>query len=130
MSTGALVWLGAAAGLSLPNGILLDGLPFALFMVIAVAALHRLAGPRYALLALGGAVLAFAGDEALKPLLTDGIERLPRLVATLSGMMVVAWTFARAFAASARRSPAALGAQAELGDVSAAVVLTAEPLGG
>jgi hypothetical protein len=105
MATGALVWLGAAAGLTVPQSPFADGLPFALFMGIAVAALHRLAGRRVALLALAGAVVAFAGDEALKPLLPDDIERFPRLLATLAGMMIVAGAFARAFEGA--RSPTA-----------------------
>lgn len=122
MATGALTWLGAATGLSIPAAPFADGLPFALFMGIAIAGLYRLAGPRPALLALAGAVLAFAGDEALKPLLADSVERVPRLLATLAGTLVVMAAFARAFGATARSAPSAPAAALEPGGVGSAAL--------
>lgn len=123
MATGAMVWLGAAGGMAVPPSPYADGVPFVLFVAVALAGVYRLAGARPMLIALGGATVALLGDEALKPLLADDIERFPRLLVTLAGMGVVMWGVSRAFvqarcplpAAQPQREPA--GSEAALAGV-------------
>lgn len=106
VSSGAVAGFAVALGATIPAAPWQDGIFYAVFMAVAVAGLYRLAGPRWALLALAGAVVAFGGDEALKPLLPDQYELLPRLAITLAGTGVIMWAFAGAFGSMGRGEPA------------------------
>lgn len=105
VSSGAVAGFAVAMGATIPAAPWQDGIPYALFMAIAIGGLYKLAGGRWALLALAGAVVAFGGDEALKPLLADDYELLPRLVVTLAGTGLVVWAFAGAFRDTGRGEP-------------------------
>lgn len=102
VSIGSAVWLGVGAGAlsAIPASPWADGVPFMALMLVAALALHRVAGPHWALLALAGAVIAIGGDEGLKPLLADDIELLPRLLVTLLGTATIMYAFVRGFAAA------------------------------
>lgn len=102
VNSGAIAGLAVAAGATLPGAPLVDGIPYVLFMAVAIYGLHRLAGRRYALVALAGAVLAFGGDEGLKPLMDGRIELIARLAVSGAGTALVVWAFARAFGSSRR----------------------------
>lgn len=102
VSSGAVAGFAVALGATIPAAPWQDGIFFAVFMAVAVAGLYWLAGPRWALLGLVGAVVAFGGDEGLKPLLPDQFELLPRLAVTLAGTGIIMWAFAGAFREMAR----------------------------
>lgn len=106
VSSGAVAGFAVALGATIPAAPWQDGIFFVAFMAVAVAGLYALAGPRWALLALAGAVVAFGGDEALKPLLADQYELLPRLAITLAGTGIIMWAFTGAFGSMARGEPA------------------------
>lgn len=106
VASGAVAGFAVALGATIPAAPWQDGIFYAAFMALAVAGLYRLAGPRWALLALAGGVIAFGGDEALKPLLPDQYELLPRLAITLAGTGVIMWAFTGAFGRMARGEPA------------------------
>lgn len=106
VASGAVAGFMVSVGFTMPAAPWQDGIFFVPFMALAVAGLYRLAGARWALIALAGAVIAFGGDEGLKPLLAPEVALLPRLVVTLAGTGLVVWAFAGAFGQMSRGEPA------------------------
>lgn len=106
VSSGAVAGFMVTLGFTMPAAPWQDGIYFVPFMALAVAGLYQLGGSRWAVLALLGALVAFGGDEALKPLLAPEAALLPRLAITLAGTGLVVWAFAGAFGQMRRGQPA------------------------
>jgi hypothetical protein len=103
VTSGAVSSLLVAVGVTLPPAPFADGIPYIVFMSVALLGLYHLGGRRLTLLASTGAVIAFGGDETLK-LLPNDVELLPRLIVTAIGTGVVFWAVARGFQTARKAS--------------------------